>query len=259
MSEGIGQPLLAPSETPPARIYNPNGASPFLLLGDHAGNAVPAALGSLGLERTELDRHIGWDLGVADLGRSLANLLDAPFISQAYSRLVVDCNRNPDRAEAIADVSDGTSIPGNRGISLQDRLDRVAAIHQPYHNAVARVLANRDYAGCQSILVSLHSFTPTMAGFARPWEIGVLYERGRDRLAQALLQMIRKQREIALGDNEPYAMDESDYTIPHHAYPADRLCVELEIRQDLLSTRHDRERWAATLCGWLNASSELVA
>ncbi|OYX07851.1 MAG: hypothetical protein B7Z08_11645 [Sphingomonadales bacterium 32-68-7] len=205
MSERIGQPLLAQPDPSPVQVHNPGGASPFLLLGDHAGNAIPAALGALGLGPADLGRHIAWDLGIAALGPMLADRLDAPFISQAYSRLVIDCNRDPDGPEAIVEVSDGTPVPGNRGLSEALRRQRIAAIHRPYHDAVAQALRERHAAGVQIHLVSLHSFTPTMDGFDRPWEIGVLHGDGHTRLAHALLQVLRARRVPAVGDNEPYA------------------------------------------------------
>jgi predicted N-formylglutamate amidohydrolase len=256
MSEEFSQPLLAPFEMSPAQVYNLGGRSPFLLLGDHAGNAVPAALGTLGLERWELDRHIAWDLGIAELGRLLAEMLDAPFISQTYSRLVIDCNRDPARGDAIVKVSDGTVVPGNWSLSIHSRNARATAIHRPYHEAVAQLLASRDRSECPTVVVSLHSFTPIMDGFTRPWQIGVLHERGHHRLARALLKVLSRQDNLAVGDNQPYAMDGTDYTVPRHAYGADRLCVEFEIRQDLLATRQGRKHWAVKLHDWLNAGAE---
>ena len=56
--------LLSPGDPAPVVELRPGGASPFLLIADHAGQAVPARLGDLGLPRSELDRHIGWDIGI---------------------------------------------------------------------------------------------------------------------------------------------------------------------------------------------------
>ena len=42
-----------------------------------AGLVKPAALDRLGLPQAELDRHIGWDIGIAGTTRALAGLLDA--------------------------------------------------------------------------------------------------------------------------------------------------------------------------------------
>lgn len=60
----------------------------------------------------------------------------------------------------------------------------------------------------------MHSFTPIMAGTARPWHAGVLYNRDT-RLAHRLLQALREEPDLVVGDNQPYAVsDTSDYAIP---------------------------------------------
>ena len=79
-------------------------------------------------------RHIAWDIGIAGLGRLLADALDATFIQQNYSRLVIDCNRSLDVASSIPDLSEHTPIPGNIGVSEADRAARAAEIFWPYHN-----------------------------------------------------------------------------------------------------------------------------
>jgi predicted N-formylglutamate amidohydrolase len=163
----------------------------FLLLGDHAGNRVPERLAGLGLPPAKLDRHIGWDIGVAALGRRLSASLDAPFIEQRYSRLVIDCNRRVDSPDSIPAISDGTAIPRNAEITPADRRRRVDAVYRPYHDAIAALLARRDAGGLRSIVVSLHSFTPVMQGAARPWRLGVLHGGGDARFARAVLAACR--------------------------------------------------------------------
>jgi len=74
------QILLAADEPPPVTVYNPNGSSPLLLVADHAGRTVPRALGRLGLAEADYERHIAWDIGIAGVGRMLADALDAVLI-----------------------------------------------------------------------------------------------------------------------------------------------------------------------------------
>jgi predicted N-formylglutamate amidohydrolase len=247
--------LLAADDPPPVSIFNEAGASPFLLIGDHAGNVIPSALGTLGLPEEERVRHIAWDIGIAGLGRALASMLDAPFISQTYSRLVIDCNRAPDAADAIPAISDRTAIPANADLSAAERARRVAAIHAPYQAAIAAELARRDEAGRATTVIALHSFTPAMGGIARPWEIGVLHSDGDNRFALAVLAQLRGRAGLTVGDNEPYAMDQIDYTIPRHAFAARRPYVEIEIRQDLLAERSQQTEWAQLLAEVFGASA----
>ena len=250
MNIETNQTLLAAGDPLPAQVINPAGTASFLLIGDHAGNAVPAALGTLGLGAADLARHIGWDIGIGDLGAALAARLDSAFIGQHYSRLVVDCNRDASAADVIAEVSDGTPIPGNVGLAPSARGARFAEIHEPYQQVIAAELARRDALGQDTVLVSLHSFTPTMAGSARPWEIGVLHDGGDAGFARATLAALRRRADLVVGDNEPYRMDTTDYTVPRHAYPSRRRYVELEVRQDLLVDA-GWERWATLLAAVL--------
>ena len=112
--------LLAADEPAPVTVYNADGESPFLLVADHAGNIMPRALGHLGIAEAEYERHIAWDIGIAGLGRLLADALDAMLIQQNYSRLVIDCNRPLDTATSISDISEHTPIPGNVGAGCGD-------------------------------------------------------------------------------------------------------------------------------------------
>ncbi len=205
---------------------------------------MPERLGTLGLPADERRRHIAWDIGIAALGEMLAERLDAVFIAQAYSRLVVDCNRDTAAPDLISEVADGTRIPGNAALSAADRDRRIAEIHEPYQGAIAADLARRDRAGGETILVALHSFTPVMNGRARPWQIGVLHDRGDASFAVAVLDRLRGDGIWTVGDNQPYRMDVIDYTIPRHAYDRGRRYVELEIRQDLIADTPGQAAWA---------------
>jgi predicted N-formylglutamate amidohydrolase len=218
----------------PFFVTNPAGKSPFLLIGDHAGCDIPAALDNLGLPSGEIRRHIGWDIGVADLGARLAEALDATFIAQRYSRLVIDCNREPARADAICTVSDGTRVPGNAALSGADRQARTEEVFAPYHRRIESEIDARAASGQPTLLVALHSFTPTMAGQPRPWRYGVLH-LGASALSDAVLARLRgRLGEAAVGDNQPYQMDDTDYTVPRHAVARGLDYVEIEVRQDLM-------------------------
>jgi predicted N-formylglutamate amidohydrolase len=226
--------LLARYEAPPFFVRNPGAGSPFVIIGDHAGCDVPARLAGLGLPPAELRRHIGWDIGVADLGTRLAGDLDGVFIGQRFSRLVIDCNRDPARADAVCGVSDGTTVPGNADLSQAARRARILEVFEPYHGRIAEALDARMAVGVRPILIALHSFTPVLGGEARPWRYGVLH-LGDSAYADAVLGGLRGALgEAAVGDNQPYAMDGTDYSAPRHAAVRGLAYVELEVRQDLI-------------------------
>lgn len=242
--------MLTPADPLPVRITNPDGPAPVVLIGDHAGNLIPATLGDLGLPDAERSRHIAWDIGIAALGARLSAALGAPFVEQRYSRLVIDCNRDPGRVDAVPEVSDGTPIPANRALSPADRAARVAAIHEPYQQAIATLLAERRARGQRTVLVSLHSFTPTMGGVARPWHCGLLHHLGDTSLVEPMLTALRRDPALIVGDNQPYAMNGIDHTVPRHAYP-DLPYLEIEIRQDLLADDAGIALWTGRIAGAL--------
>lgn len=239
--------LLGEDETSPTVVTNAGGRSPFLLIGDHAGNAVPRALADLGLAASDRERHIAWDIGVRDLGTSLAAALDACFVHQHYSRLVIDCNRDPDHPDAVPALADGSVVRGNRGLSIGAHAARVTAIHRPYHDHIAHILAGRLAAGRSTVLLALHSFTPVLGKAARPWHIGVLHGGGNAQFALALLSQLGRREAILVGDNEPYRMDDTDYSVPRHAFPVLLPYAEIEIRQDLIADAAGVETWTERL------------
>ena len=243
--------LLADNEPHPAIVSEGSRDCPIVLVADHAGNAIPRGLGNLGLSAADRVRHIAWDIGIAGVADALAERLGAPLVRQRYSRLAIDCNRDPARADAIPEISDGSAIAGNVGLDDTARRARVGAIHAPYHAAVAATLTGQRQA---PIMVALHSFTPVMNGYARPWHAGVLHDRGDTRFSDAVLAGLRATLDAPVGDNEPYAMDGIDFTVPHHCYAAGRPYAEIELRQDLIADTAGQERWADLLADVLTGA-----
>jgi predicted N-formylglutamate amidohydrolase len=239
--------LLGPGDPPAFEIVNHAGAGRAVLICDHAGRTIPAALGSLGLDQAALWRHIAWDIGIADVTRALARLLDAPAVLAGYSRLVIDCNRRLDDPTSIAQESDGVRVPGNCGLTAADRAARADACFHPYHRAVARLIDGRLKAGLVPAVISMHSFTPVMNGFERPWHVGILWNRD-PRLPVPLLERLARESGIHVGDNEPYTgRDEHGYSIYVHGEDLGLPHVLIELRQDLIDTRHGAEDWAGRL------------
>jgi predicted N-formylglutamate amidohydrolase len=247
MKSEIGGDLLLPDDPPPFEVINPQGRARLVLFSDHAGRAIPQRLGTLGLKQTELDQHIGWDIGIANLARKLAAALDAPAVLCGYSRLVIDCNRRLDDPTSIAQESDRIVVPGNRGLSDEDRKARQAAIFRPYHAAISEAIARRRAAGPDPAVLSLHSFTPRMNGFARPWHVGILWNRD-PRLPVPLMARLMQEPGLVVGDNEPYSgKDEHGYSVIAHAEKDGLPHGLIEMRQDLIGDDAGVARWAETL------------
>jgi predicted N-formylglutamate amidohydrolase len=221
---------------------------------EHAGRALPRRLGRLGLPEAETVRHIAWDIGIGAVGRELSRLLNAAVILQTYSRLVIDCNRDPNVPSSIPEISEDTEIPGNRGLDEAERAARENAIFHPYHNAIAAALDRRAAANRVSALVALHSFTPVFKGVARPWHVAVLFNHD-PRLAHALADLLRAEGSLMVGENEPYQVsDLTDYKIPVHGERRGLPHVEIEIRQDLITEAAGQRQWAERLARLLPAA-----
>jgi len=243
--------LLGEHDPAPVVEENPQGRSPFLLTSDHYGRTIPRQLGDLGLPEGELTRHIAWDIGIAGVARALSSHLDAHLIAQAYSRLVIDCNRPLDAPGSIPRISEATIIPGNEGLSREATEARRRQVFDPYHRRITDVIDGRLAQGMPTVLISLHSFTPVYAGIKRPWHVGTLYQRDR-RLPPLLLRGLRASGDLVVGDNEPYAVsEETDYTIPVHGEARGLMNTGIEIRQDLISDQAGETEWAERLAAIL--------
>ena len=212
--------LLGTDDPAPVRVLRPDGHSAFFLTADHA---------------------------IAGVTETLAQALDATAVLQAYSRLVIDCNRQPGWATSIPRISELTAIPGNEALPPAEREARRRAIFLPYHQRIAELLDRRVAAGHRTVLIAMHSFTPVFKGEIRNIDIGVLYNRDA-RFANLLLDLLRAEGDLAVGDNAPYAITgTSDYTVPVHGEERGLPHVEIEIRQDLIADAAGQAAWAARL------------
>jgi len=250
--------LLTEADIPPVLEFNATGSSPYLFTCDHYGRIIPRALGDLGVPESELVRHIAWDIGIAGVAEQLADHLGAHLIAQRYSRLVIDCNRPPGAASSIPVISEATLIPGNEGLAPEAAEIRRHEIFDPYHRRIDEIIDARLHRGQPTMLVALHSFTPVYAGIIRPWHIGTLYHRDRT-LPPLMLQHLRAEGDLVVGDNEPYAVsDETDYTIPVHGEMRSLINTGIEIRQDLIGDQAGQRQWADRLARILGEIAETL-
>jgi predicted N-formylglutamate amidohydrolase len=241
-------PLLCSADPPAFELFNAEGRAPILFVCDHAGRAIPAALARLGLDEAALARHIAWDIGIADLTRGLAERFDAPVVLSNYCRLVIDCNRRLEHPTSIPPVSDRVTVPANQELTPAQRQARIDACFWPYHNEIERVLAGFERRKVVPVFISMHSFTPIFQGFERPWHIGILWNRDA-RISVPLIAALREEPELIVGDNEPYTgrNNRHGYSIPFHAENRGLAHTLLEVRQDLIDTRHGVAEWVDRL------------
>lgn len=251
-------PLLASDEPPVVDVQDAGQDSPFVFLCEHASNRLPKALGDLGLPAEALERHIAWDPGAAPMTLGLAGKLGGPAILQSYSRLVIDCNREPSLPDAITALSEATAIPGNQHLGPVARQQRIDTIWTPFHAAIDALVEARIAAGKPTVIVTLHSFTPVYRGVTRPWHVGLI-SSGDRRFAEPMLAALRRDPALAVGDDEPYsARDHVDYTIRRHGFDRGLPHVMIEVRNDLVRTATDVAAWVDRLAGALVESASAI-
>ncbi len=228
----------------PVEVLN-NPSSRIILVCDHASNHVPQWLngGSLGLNGSDMGRHVAIDVGAAGVTRRLADILDASAVLSNFSRLVVDPNRGETDPTLIMQICDGSIVPANRTITPEDRERRLDRCYRPYHAAIEATLAEVD----EPVVISVHSFTPRMwAGPKRPWNIGVLSSTDR-RIADPLIKILNEETDFVIGDNLPYAGQLPNDTLKRHALGPGHPHALLEIRNDQIETESAQIEWADML------------
>lgn len=233
-------------------IENELSQGRFVLVCEHASNAVPARWGTLGLTQEALRAHIAWDPGARALAQALSARLDAVLVHAPVSRLVYDCNRAPDMAGAMPAQSEVYEIPGNADISRDERLARTQAIYLPWVAGLHGVIAQRIASGLRPVVVTLHSFTPVYHGKPRRVELGVIHDADAH-FAVAVQSAASKLTRLNVQLNAPYsAADDVTHTLRLQATPYGLPNVMLEIRNDLLATAEQVTTMADQLAAVLN-------
>jgi predicted N-formylglutamate amidohydrolase len=225
----------------------------LVLVADHARRDLPDEYGDLGLPATEFGRHIAYDIGVETVTRRLAAALDAPAVMANFSRLLIDPNRGEEDPTLIRQLYDGTVVPGNYPMTDEERERRLDRFYRPYHDAVDALIASVAQASGQApFILSVHSFTPVMRGFVRPWHAGVLWDLD-PRAPLPLIEALSRDESLVVGDNEPYDGALRGDTMFRHAIVNGFAHALIEIRQDLIADEGGAEDWAARLAPVIDA------
>ncbi len=236
--------LLGKDDPDPVEIVNAHSDHPVLLVCEHAGRCIPSGLNGLGIDQGALNSHIGWDIGAGAVTQRMAQVLGAPAVFQRYSRLVIDCNRPNGAIDAVPEISHGIEIPGNSGLGGAARSARIDEVFTPFQAQVARLFM----AHPRRIVLSIHSFTPSLGAASRPWEIGFLFRKDTETSAHLGRFINDAHPELNIGMNQPYQIDDtSDWFVPHHGEARGVPHSLIEIRNDQIRTTDNQARWADIL------------
>lgn len=228
----------------PVQVYNPTGVSPVLLVCEHASNYMPAEYSNLGLDADARLSHVAWDPGAMAVATRLSKLMGSTLVAGCVSRLIYDCNRPPEAEAAMPTRSELFDIPGNSDIGAAERARRIAEVYEPFRDTLAATVAAQQ---SDSILVTIHSFTPVYMGMTRSVELGILHDSD-SRMADAMLDLSKKHTDLNVQRNSPYgAEDGVTHTLKLHGVENGLLNVMLEIRNDLIATADQQEGVAKML------------
>jgi predicted N-formylglutamate amidohydrolase len=239
--------VLSPSEPPPYRIENAQGRGQGVIICDHASYRLPKSLKDMGLAKTDLKKHIAWDIGAEDISRYMSKMLDMPAVLATYSRLVVDLNRAPGYHECIPPVTGGIKVPANTNLSKEAKDRRLKEIFWPYQKKLGQVVDAQIKKKKVPFIIAVHSMTNFLEGQKRPWHISILWHK-EEKIAKKLVSILRRNHpDFLIGENEPYTLFSERFsgsTMSRHVEELGLPYVFVEFRQDLVDTKEKALRWA---------------
>lgn len=237
--------------SPPGAAPSGQGAAPerapVVFTCEHASAALPPEYGTLGVDERERLDHVGWDIGAARVAQALAAAFGAPLVESRWSRLLIDCNRDLADHDLIVAETHGIGVPGNRAVDEAERRRRIERYYDPFHRAVDAMLAAH---AVPALLVSIHSFTPVLAGGRRDFDAGVLFD---DHEGQALaLHEALGAAGLRSRLNEPYSgLDGLIFSARSHGRRHGVPYLEIEINNGLLRQEESAGEVAALVAAAL--------
>ena len=131
--------------------------------------------------------------------------------------------------------------PGNRNLTPSARLARTREIARPFHAAIESFLDQRAAERRQTLVASIHSFTPVYKGKQRDLDVGFLFDRDAA-LANFLIKVFPPDKARL---NEPYGpKDGVMHLLNLHAAPRGLRHVMIEIRNNLIAGHAGQNAWA---------------
>lgn len=149
-------------------------ADVLILSCEHASGSVPArysrCFASASAQRA-LASHRGLDIGALGVARAFRRAFRCPLFQASVTRLLVDTNRSPHHVRLHSEFS--------RSLPVSERALLLQTYYYPYRLELKNAVAAVVRSGRRAVHVSVHSFTPRLAGQVRTADIGLLYDPAR--------------------------------------------------------------------------------
>jgi predicted N-formylglutamate amidohydrolase len=228
----------------------------LILSCEHGGNRLPARYRNL-IPAGILDSHRGYDPGALDAARAFAAATGAPLFYSTVSRLLVELNRPLGHHQVFSAYTQ--RLAGRE----RDRL--LARYYFPYWKAVDGHVRRSLRRGRRVLHLSVHSFTPRLAGVRRTTDVGLLFDPRRPAEASFCRAwrdaLVAHSPRLRVRYNDPY---EGIYPSIVHALRRGLgdpcyLGVQVEINQRF--ARGDARRWRrlrAVLAASFRCTSEMM-
>lgn len=213
---------------------------PFLLSCDHASARLPPPYRWASEDLCWVGTHWSYDLGAAALTEKLSARLGASALWSRFSRLLVDPNRLPSASSFIPESIEGQALVLNGELNAPEVAYRSESLYRRYHDALDAAIGRQKGCRPETLLISVHTFTPCYRGEVREMAGGVLFD-GHEALAGLFLKAMREQG-WDFRANEPYSgFDGLIEGIAQHGRKHRCPYLELEIRQDLACEPSSRD------------------
>lgn len=203
--------------------------SRWLISCEHGGNIVPPVYAPYFQEAEKtLESHRGYDPGALPLYLLLAEqLADFSYYSQT-SRLLVELNRSLHHTNLFSVYT--------RELPVAIKKEIIARYYLPYRELVETKIQEFISSGDRVVHLSIHSFTPVLAGEVRNADIGLLYDPRRKEekmFCHALKKSLNKHwPEARVRMNYPYkGIADGFTTYLRRRFPAHYAGIEFELNQ----------------------------
>ena len=229
-------------------IHNPTGKFPCILACDHASATISPLYRNLGLDADVLTKHVASDIGVAPVVRALSHLLDAPAVLARQSRLLLDTNRWIADPESIPECSDGIRVPGNAGVTPEERQERQDLFFWPFHTAIASLFNAMRERHEVTYFIAVHSCTRKLSsGPPREMDGGTIWHE-RSGFADEVATVLTQRFNLTIESNAPYSgIGGTAFTVDYHTWGTGVPAFGLEIINDRLSSPSDQAYWTSCL------------